>query len=126
VEDIDLNNFNGPSYEKALEAFFHEKYREVPIGIIVAIGASAVDYALRWRNIIWPGVPIIMVAVEEKNARRLTLPPDVTGSIMRFTLRDMVNTAQTLLPDLKRVALVGDPLDRQTFCGAKLLSSPRR
>src|SRR5262249_14149540 len=32
-----------------------------------------------------------------------------------LTLRDMVSVARIAVPDLRKIALVGDPLDRQTF-----------
>jgi ABC-type uncharacterized transport system substrate-binding protein len=34
---------------------------------------------------------------------------------MQLTLQDMVRTANIVVPNLKRIAIVGDPLERQTF-----------
>jgi signal transduction histidine kinase len=114
-EDLDLNLFNGAGYEESVRAFFKEKYRAKSIGAIVAVGSSAVKYALDFRAEIWPDVPLVFAAVDETSATQFKLPPNVTGSIMQITLRDMVAQAQVLIPDLKRIALVGDPLERQTF-----------
>jgi ABC-type uncharacterized transport system substrate-binding protein len=34
---------------------------------------------------------------------------------MQLTLQDMVAVARVVVPNLKRIAIVGDPLERQTF-----------
>jgi ABC-type uncharacterized transport system substrate-binding protein len=43
------------------------------------------------------------------------LPPDVTGLISHLSLRDMITTARAVVPNLARVALVGDPLAGDNF-----------
>jgi signal transduction histidine kinase len=39
----------------------------------------------------------------------------VTGATMQLALLDMVKVARIAVPDLRKIALVGDPLERQTF-----------
>src|SRR5262249_38286256 len=46
-------------------------------------------------------------------AARLNLPSDVTGTIYQLPSRKMVAAAQVLVPNLKRIALVGDSWERQ-------------
>jgi ABC-type uncharacterized transport system substrate-binding protein len=57
----------------------------------------------------------VFAAVDDAAAARMKSVPNVTGHIMRLTLRDMVSTARLVVPDLKQIVLVGDPLDRNTF-----------
>src|SRR5262249_49804348 len=45
----------------------------------------------------------------------LTLPANTTGATMQLTLMDMLKVARIVVPNLKAVAIVGDPLERQTF-----------
>ncbi len=92
-----------------------EKYRDKPIGVIVVHGASALDLLLRLRTELWSTVPVIFGVVDEVTAARLHLPPDVTGTILRLRLSDLVAAARALVPNLKRIALVGDPFERQPF-----------
>src|SRR5438132_9968022 len=40
-ENLDLNRFGGPAYEQSLKQYLQEKYRDKPIGTIVAIGAGS-------------------------------------------------------------------------------------
>jgi signal transduction histidine kinase len=114
-EVLDLARFNSKEYEELQRTYLREKYRDKPIGVIVVHGASALDLLLRLRTELWSTVPVIFGVVDEVTAARLHLPPDVTGTILRLRLSDLVAAARALVPNLKRIALVGDPFERQPF-----------
>ena len=78
LEHLDLFQFNGPQYRDSTLDYFRTKYRDKPIGIIVAIGSEALDYALSFRAALWPTVPVVFTAVDEQAAAR-KFPPGVTG-----------------------------------------------
>src|SRR5262249_15664868 len=78
-----------------------------PIGVLVAQGPSALEFAMRSRGELWPAVPLIFAAVDEETAARLNVPSGVTGTLYQLPFRNMVAAAQTLVPDLKRMPLVG-------------------
>jgi hypothetical protein len=54
----------------------------------------------------------------ESIVTQLKIPPNVTGFVIHRTLGDMVSAARVLVPDLKRVALVGDPFERDAYRGS--------
>jgi signal transduction histidine kinase len=114
-ESLDANRFFGSQYEEDFARFLLAKYRDRHIDVVVTVGVSALDFILRHRSAIWPSVPVIFAAIDEATASRIRLPENVTGLTMQLTLRDMVSVARIAVPDLRRIALVGDPLDRQTF-----------
>jgi signal transduction histidine kinase len=115
TESLDLTRFSSEGYERSLQQLFEVKYRSRAIGVIVAIGSSALEQVLRWRPALWPGVPVAFTMVDEPTAARLRPPPDVTGYIMKLRFADMMTAARAVVPDLKTVALVGDPLENQTI-----------
>src|SRR6516165_12429742 len=86
-----------------------------PISVIIVVGVSALDFIERNRERIWPSTPVVFVAIDEATITRRLLPQNVTGATMQLTLQDMVKVARTVVPDLDSVAIVGDPLERQTF-----------
>jgi len=112
-ESLDLSRFRGADYEESLQGHLRVKYRDKPVGVVVAIGSATLDYVLRNRAELWPGVPVVFGMVDEPTVARLKPPPDVTGGIMKLRFEDMMTTARALVPDLARVALVGDPLQSQ-------------
>ena len=115
AENLDLSRFIGPDYEGSLQRHLKEKYRDRPIGVLVAVGEATLKLALRWREELWPGTPIVFAMVDEKDFASLKPPPDVTGGIVKMGLADAVKTARAVVPGLKTVVLVGDDWDRQVI-----------
>ena len=114
-ENLDLVRSSGPRHEEILKTYLREKYRDRPVGVIVTIGPAALTFMLRARPELWPDVPAIFASVDPETAARAQIPAGVTGLVRGQTLRDSVNVARTLMPNLKRIALVGDRLERQNF-----------
>ncbi|MFZ1214128.1 MAG: hypothetical protein WBZ35_00415 [Pseudolabrys sp.] len=111
VEHLDANRFFGSDYEESILSFFRMKYRDKAIDVVVVVGSSALNFVSRRRGELWPNVPVVFAAIDEATIAKVTLPPNVTGVTMQLTLQDMVRTATIVVPDLKRIAIVGDPLD---------------
>ena len=110
VEHLDLNRFRGPEYELGLKTFFATKYKDRPFGVIVAVGVGALQYVLRSRVELWPAMPFVFTFVDPQLLSALSLPADVTGTTFRLKLSDMVAAGRVVVPDLKQIAVVGDPL----------------
>ena len=113
AEHLDLSRFGGPRHEDLLRSYLREKFRARPIGLVVAQGSSSLDFVLRSRGELWAGVPVVFAGVDEETGKRLSLPPDVTGTLYQRPFRNAVTTARVLVPNLKRIALVGDSWERQ-------------
>ena len=114
-EQLDVSRFRGPVYEHSLNAHFRVKYRDKRVGVIIAVGSAALEYVLRSRVELWPEVPVVFTFVDKPAIAQLELPPDVTGTTLQSHPRDMVAVARTLVPDIKRIALIGDPPENQTY-----------
>ena len=113
-EHLDANRFFGPEYENEFVQFLKAKYRERHIDVMIVVGVSALDFIARRREQLWPSVPVVFAAIDEATMSRRTLPNNVTGATMQLTLQDMVKVARIVMPNLNAVAIVGDPLERQT------------
>ena len=105
AENLDLIRSPGPRHEEVLKTYLREKYRDRPIGVIVAMGTAALPFMLRVRAELWPEVPAVFAAWIPPETK---IPPGVTGLIRQQTLRTSVDLTQALMPGLKRIALVGD------------------
>src|SRR5262245_20505753 len=117
AEHLDLSRFGGPRHDELLRTYLRDKFSERPIGVVVAQGSAALEFALRSRAELWPGVPVIFAAVDEQTGKRLKLPAGVTGTFYQRSFGSAVATARVLAPNLKRIALVGDPFERQAVRG---------
>jgi signal transduction histidine kinase len=114
-ETLDLSRFAGPKQEGILRTYIEQKYSDVRVGIIVAVGASAFDLVRRWRSELWPDLPVVFAAIDEITAAKLQLGSNTTGLIMRRTIKSMMTTARILVPDLQGVTLLGGSLERDAY-----------
>ena len=112
-ESFDFSRFNGPAYEQTLREYLKDKYRDRPIGVIIAIGAATLQRVQCWHADLWPGIPVVFGLVDESDLDRLKLPPDVTGGTVRLRLADSISAARAAVPDLNNIVLVGDDWNRQ-------------
>lgn len=118
LESLDVSRFTGSVYEESLQAHLRVKYRDRSIGVVVAVGPAALEHALRWRPTLWPGVPIVFTMVDPWTIARLKPGSGVTGNLLELKFEDMMTSARAVVPDLQRVAIVGDRLETQpTFLG---------
>ena len=117
AEHLDLSRFGGARHDELLRRYLRDKFSERPIGVVVAQGSGALEFVLRSRAELWPGVAVMFAAVDEETGKRLNLPPDITGTLYQRPFRNAVATARVLVPNLKRIALVGDPFERQAVRG---------
>jgi signal transduction histidine kinase len=114
-ENLDLTRFGGAAYAESMKRHFREKYRDRPIGVIIAIGVGTLEHALQWREELWPGVPIVFAILDETDFAKLGRPADVTGVVVRNPLTGAIRAARAVVPGLDTVALVGDDWDRQAL-----------
>ena len=111
TESLDLSRFRGKSYEASLLRHFKDKYQDIPIGAVVAIGSATLKLVLSWRSELWPAVPVVFAMVDENDFERLQLPDGVTGTIVKLPLADSIKEAHAMVPGLQTVAFVGDAWD---------------
>src|SRR5262245_40561147 len=64
-EHLDLSRFGDARHEELLRTYLHDKFRDRPIGVVVAQGSKALEFALRARPQLWPGIPIVFASVDE-------------------------------------------------------------
>ena len=114
-EKLEYSHFSGYGFDQLMRDFIKAKYREKRIGIIVAIGSDALRFALILRTDLGARLPIVFANVNERTAAQLNFGPDVTGTTVQTTFRDVVTAAKALVPSLKKIALVGDPFKQQTY-----------
>ena len=115
TENLDLSRFRSPAHEQSLQRYLREKYSDRPIGVIVAVGAATPELVLRWREELWPGIPVVFAMVDDMDYARLKLPPDVTGTIVKLGLADTIAAARAVVLDLRTIVFVGDAWDRQVI-----------
>jgi hypothetical protein len=112
AEHLDFSRFGNPRHDEVLRTYLRDKFRATPISLLIAQGSASLDFVIRSRGELWAEVPVVFAGVDEATGKRL-LPPGVTGTLYQRPFRNAVATARALVPNLKRIALVGDSWERQ-------------
>src|SRR5215470_10208937 len=107
VENLGIDAYDTPDYFNIVRSHFREKYRDKAVGVIISNASRYLAFTLRLRDELWPGTPVVLAGIQERRAKRLSLPSNVTGFTYRYQLQDTVGTADALIPGLKRVVLAG-------------------
>jgi signal transduction histidine kinase len=104
--NLELGRPGGSSSASALDARVRERYQGVKPSVIVALTDPAIEAALRWRDALWSGSPVLCLQSTGEPSAASTAPQ---AAVIRVyadpaaTLR----TALQLLPDSRNVAIVG-------------------
>jgi signal transduction histidine kinase len=114
LEHLELERFGDSRHEQTLKVYLESRFRDQPLGVIVALGYAALDFVLRHQSEMWSGVPVVFVMVDEAAIQRLSIPPNVTGRTARVKFGDLVSAAHAVTPNLQRLAIVGDRWEIQT------------
>jgi signal transduction histidine kinase len=115
AENLDLGRFKGDAYKESLRQLLKDKYRDKPIGLVVAVGSDTIELVLKWRAELWPNVPVVFTMVEKSDFHRLKPPSDVTGITAQLKLADAVAAARAVVPNLESVVLVGGSWETQVI-----------
>ena len=112
-ESLDTARFDTSNYKDALKTYFVAKYRDLRIDAIVALGADALELMSRIRTNAWPSASIVFATVGEETNVRSLISSNTTGVVLSRRFQDLADSARLVVPQLARIVLVGDPLERQ-------------
>jgi PAS domain S-box-containing protein len=103
-EFLDVSRFPGEAQQQRQRDYFRHKYRERPPDLVIAGGAPALEFLLKYRAALFPNVPIVHCGVE-------ALPKEMPDAMVAGIpiLRTFVSTLELALrlqPDTRNVAVV--------------------
>ncbi|MET0544010.1 MAG: ATP-binding protein [Variovorax sp.] len=124
TEFLDNPEFNGPSYEQTVVTYLNDKYASHPPTVVVAVARESLNFMLRHREVLFPGVAVVHAAVFPLlNGTDAALPTDVVGIPIEYDIAGMLQQALRWHPGVKRLVVVtgSTPRDRdwETLLRAK-------
>jgi signal transduction histidine kinase len=87
-------------------SLLRRKYAGRKVDLVIAGLSSGLDFAVKYRGELFPGVPIVFVAVDEREVKARRLPHDVIGVPIRMDLRGTLDLALRLHADTRRVFVI--------------------
>jgi len=109
---IDYERMKDVAYRDAVAETFYRAYKNVKLDIAVVSSIEALQFAMQYRDKIFPGVPIVFYALSAKELELVgPLPPGVTGRTSEVGLRETIELALRLHPDAQAFAIITERPD---------------
>lgn len=106
-ETLDRPEFVGEAYERTMATYLHDKYAGHPPAVVVAVARDALDFVLRHRERLFPGVPVVHAAVSTSFPAPLgPLPTDVVGVPIDYDIAGTIEQALRWHPNAQRIYVV--------------------
>lgn len=114
-EYVNTNRLHDAEFMAAQIALLRLKYTGQKIDLVIAGLSAGLDFAMRVRGELFPGVPIVFTAVDEREVKARRLPPDAIGVPIRMNLEQTIDLALRLHPETRQVYVVvgSSPFDRE-------------
>ena len=96
-----------PSDDLRLLALLRERYATRRPDVVIALAAPAVEFAVRSRDQLFPGVPVLWAFVDERMAHGFNALPLASGVAFHEGFAELLALALRLHPDVRRIAVAG-------------------
>lgn len=108
IEHLDLHDHGDEQHADALRGIFATKYAGNQPDVLITIGEPALQFALRSRDRLFGGAPIVVGEVDSIEAADLHALPNVTGVLGSHDVTTNIDLMLHLRPQLERVVIVDD------------------
>jgi signal transduction histidine kinase len=105
-EFLDAVRFDDDRYRRQLGKFLRQKYAGRKIDVIIPALGPSLDFVLKYREELFPDVPTVFSAIEQREVEARKLPPGFVGVPMKVDLQSTLGVALRLHPQTRRVAVV--------------------
>jgi PAS domain S-box-containing protein len=105
-EYLDTSPVRDDGLKQLQVEFLRQKYAGRKVDLVIAGLSSALDFVLEHREKIFPGVPIVFCAVDERELLARKLAPDVIGVPVQMDLIATLDLALRLHPHTERVFVI--------------------
>ncbi len=101
---VENPRFDEEGYRESLAETLRRGYGGVKLDLVVAATYQVLEFALQYRDKMFPGVPIVFTDVARQEAEKMW--PGVTGVIVPVGVRETIDLALQLHPDTTTIAIV--------------------
>ncbi|HSN21884.1 MAG TPA: ATP-binding protein [Usitatibacter sp.] len=114
AEELDPLRFFSEDTEREYRTYLAKKYRDRRIDVVIASGPEPLDFAARFRDLIWPGAAIVFNGVLDGTLDAGSLPRRTTGLTMVFDVAGTLDLGRAVRPEARTVYFVAGeaPSDR--------------
>jgi signal transduction histidine kinase len=124
-EYLDSARFPDEEHQKQLARYLQQKYAGRKIDVLIAALAPSLDFMLAYREEVFPGVPVVFAAIDQREAQARRSRPRVVGTPMTMDLVPTLELALRLHPKTRRVVIIAGAAKTDAFWEAEARRSFR-
>jgi PAS domain-containing protein len=105
-EYLDVSPVRSDAFKRLQTEFLRQKYAERKVDLVITGLSSGLDFVLEHRERIFPGVPVVFCAVDQREVKGRKLTPDVIGIPIKMDLTATLDLALRFHPNTQRVFVI--------------------
>lgn len=111
LEHLDTKKFPRKRHFPLQAKLLAEKYRQIPLAVVIAMDNAALEFALRYRSEIFPRSSIVFCGINDYTPALIAGQANITGVAQAHDSADTIALALKLHPGTKRVVVIHDYTD---------------
>ena len=115
VHYLEAQGLEDPNYDHSLSENLRSELRGVKLDVVITAVYSSYQFALRHRDELFPGVPVVFSYVHASRVDGKQLPPGVTGVTVSVGIRNTLELAFKLHPGTENLAVVAGSSEFERF-----------
>jgi signal transduction histidine kinase len=105
-EYLETEDFPAETASNALQDYIRQKFEGRHIDVVIAVASASLQFALQYRDALFPGAPIVFLAVALPSAVVTRTVPGITGLVNDTPFGETLDLALKLHPTTKQVFVV--------------------
>lgn len=111
-EYLEANRFPGENQSQVLHDYLLKKYADRTIDVVVAQSDASLSFLLKYRNDLFPNVPIVFYSASGPLPSELQGETEMTGVVVISSYKRTLELALSLNPEVNQVFVVSGSLER--------------
>ncbi|MGE4297239.1 MAG: ATP-binding protein [Desulfovibrionaceae bacterium] len=107
IEYMDTKKYPYAATKEILFSLYRDKFRNERFDVVLVSDNAAYEFARAYRNILFPGVPVVFCGVNDLDPTRFN-EPLMTGAIENFDAKESFDIAFRFHPERRKVVIIGD------------------
>ncbi|MCP4117474.1 MAG: response regulator [Desulfobacteraceae bacterium] len=108
VEFMDSKKYYGQKMLEVLHGYYKYKFRNDHFEVVITSDNSAFDFALKYRDSLFPGVPIVFCGLNNYNPAMLGGQKGITGIEESVDFSENLEIARRLHPNATKMVVIGN------------------
>jgi len=110
IENMDTKNISSSEYYDVYSKYLRSKYKDNSLSVILVSDNNAYNFLRKYRDEIFPNVPVIFCGVNDFKPQQLTLLDHFTGLEEIISFKETVDLISTYHPETSEIFVINDYL----------------